>query len=317
MSDALAMDAELETFARDVAEGLAQAQKSLPCRYFYDARGSELFEDITALEEYYPTRTEAAILRDRAAEIAARTPPGACLIEFGSGSSAKTEILLDALPQLAAYVAIDVSDSALSEARERLAQRYRRLRVECVVADFGADFTMPRDLLDAPRLGFFPGSTIGNFEPAQAQNLLAHFAKTLGPGSRLVIGVDLEKDPAILLPAYDDALGVTAAFNLNLLARINRELSADFDLGAFGHESRWNAQAGRVEMHLVSLRDQSVRVNGRVLRFARGESIHTENSHKWKVDRFSAMAQRAGWMAGAVWCDSEALFSVHELHRAG
>ena len=316
MSDALAMDAELEGFARDVAEGLAQAQKSLPCRYFYDARGSELFEDITALEEYYPTRTEAAILRDHAAEIAVGTPPGACLIEFGSGSSAKTEILLDALPQLAAYVAIDVSDSALNEARERLAQRYQGLRVECVVADFGADFTMPRDLLDAPRLGFFPGSTIGNFEPAQAQTLLAHFARTLGRRSRLVIGVDLEKDPAILLPAYDDAAGVTAAFNLNLLARINRELSADFDLGAFAHESRWNGQEGRVEMHLVSLRDQSVRVCGRGFDFARGESIHTENSHKWKIDRFSAMARRADWTTGAVWRDSAALFSVHELHRA-
>jgi uncharacterized SAM-dependent methyltransferase len=157
---------------------------------------------------------------------------------------------------------------------DRRAQRYQGLRVECVVADFGADFTMPRDLLDAPRLGFFPGSTIGNFEPAQAQTLLAHFARTLGRRSRLVIGVDLEKDPAILLPAYDDAAGVTAAFNLNLLARINRELSADFDLGAFAHESRWNGQEGRVEMHLVSLRDQSVRA--RVRFCARREHPHRE-----------------------------------------
>ena len=316
MSDYLEMESDLEAFARDVAAGLSKPQKSLPCRYFYDARGSQLFEEITALVEYYPTRTEASILRDCAAEIAARTKPGSCLVEFGSGSSAKTQIILDALPQLAAYVAIDVSESALEEARARLAQLYPLLRVECVVADFGADFTMPRDLLGAPRLGFFPGSTIGNFEPAQAQKLLGHFAQTLGPGSRLIIGVDLEKDPAILLPAYDDARGVTAAFNLNLLARINRELGADFDLTAFRHLARWNANAGRVEMHLESLRDQSVRVQGDVVHFARGETIHTENSHKWKVDRFGALAQRSGWLSGSVWCDSASLFSVHELHRA-
>jgi len=315
MSDYLEMESDLEAFARDVAEGLSKPQKSLPCRYFYDARGSVLFEEITTLDEYYPTRTEASILRDCAAEIAVRTQPGSCLVEFGSGSSAKTQIILDALPQLAAYVAIDVSESALEEARARLAQLYPLLRVECVVADFGADFIMPRDLLGAPRLGFFPGSTIGNFEPAQAQKLLGHFAQTLGPGSRLVIGVDLEKDPAILLPAYNDKRGVTAAFNLNLLARINRELGADFDLGAFGHESRWNAQAGRVEMHLVSLRDQSVRVGVRDVHFARGESIHTENSHKWRLERFTALAQRSGWLSGAVWCDDARLFSVHELYR--
>lgn len=317
MGDHLEMDADLASFASDVAEGLSKPQKSLPCRYFYDARGSALFEEITALDEYYPTRTEASILRDCAAEIAARTPAGACLVEFGSGSSAKTQIILDALPQLAAYVALDVSASALDEARARLAQLYPALRVECVVADFGADFTMPRDLMGAPRLGFFPGSTIGNFEPAQAQKLLGHFAQTLGPGSRLVIGVDLEKDPAILLPAYNDKRGVTAAFNLNLLARINRELGADFDLTAFRHESRWNVQAGRVEMHLVSLRDQSVRVQGRRFQFARGESIHTENSHKWRLESFTALAQRAGWRPGAIWCDDARLFSVHELHRAG
>lgn len=317
MSDYLEMESDLEAFARDVAEGLAKAQKSLPCRYFYDARGSALFEEITALDEYYPTRTEASILRECAAEIAARTQPGSCLVEFGSGSSAKTQIILDALPQLAAYVAIDVSESALNEARERLAQLYPLLRVECVVADFGSDFNMPHDLLDAPRLGFFPGSTIGNFEPVEAQKLLGHFAQTLGPGSRLIIGVDLEKDAAILLPAYDDARGVTAAFNLNLLARINRELGADFDLAAFAHESRWNAHVGRVEMHLVSLRDQSVRVQGRGFRFVRGETIHTENSHKWRLDAFIALAQRAGWRSGAIWCDDARLFSVHELHRAG
>lgn len=316
MNEYLEMDSDLASFARDVAEGLAKPQKSLPCRYFYDARGSALFEEITALDEYYPTRTEASILRDCAAEIAARTQPGSCLVEFGSGSSAKTQIILDALPQLAAYVAIDVSESALEEARARLAKTYPLLRIECVVADFGADFTMPRDLMDAPRLGFFPGSTIGNFEPAQAQKLLGHFAHILGPNSRLVIGVDLEKDPAILLPAYDDARGVTAAFNLNLLARINRELGADFDLSAFAHVARWNASAGRVEMHLASLREQSVRVNGRAFHFSRGETIHTENSHKWRLEAFTALAQRAGWRSGATWRDAARLFSVHELHRA-
>lgn len=309
--------AERDEFARAVLEGLSRSRKELPCRYLYDARGSELFEDITALDEYYPTRTEARILREAAGEIAARTQPGACLIEFGSGSSTKTEILLDTLPGLAAYVAVDVSDSALEDARLRLRDRYPRLRVETVVADFWAPVELPRELASCPRLGFFPGSTIGNLEPAAAQQLMAHFGDVLGAGGRLVIGVDVEKDPSILIPAYNDARGVTAAFNLNLLARINRELDADFDLQSFRHEAIWNADLRRVEMHLVSLRDQTVTVAGREFRFARGETIHTENSHKWRVPDFHAMAQRAGWSVAGSWSDPDRLFSVHEFYRPG
>ena len=321
MTDLTMRDDDVQTravrddFARAAIDGLSLPQKELPCRFFYDARGSALFEDITALPEYYPTRTEAQILRACAADVAARTAPDTCLIEFGSGSSVKTEILLDAIPSLAAYVAIDVSDSALEEARERLQARYRNLRVETVTADFWAPVALPRDLEHLPRLGFFPGSTIGNLEPDAAQALLEHFADVLGPKGRLVIGVDVEKDPSVLIPAYDDAQGVTAAFNLNLLMRMNRELGADFDLDSFRHEARWNARRGRVEMHLVSTRDQSVVVVGRTFRFRAGETIHTENSHKWRTPAFHAMAERAGWSVGRWWTDEKALFSVHELVR--
>ncbi|MDB5570052.1 MAG: methyltransferase [Hyphomicrobiales bacterium] len=307
---------EREDFARSVLDGLGRAQKELPCRFFYDARGSELFEAITDLPEYYPTRTEAAILRAHAAQIAARTRPDTCLVEFGSGSSTKTEILLDALPQLAAYVAIDVSESALEEARARLESRYRTLRVETVTGDFWAQAALPGDLEGHERLGFFPGSTIGNLDARSAERLLAHFGEVLGPGARLVIGVDVEKDPGVLIPAYNDAQGVTAAFNLNLLTRINRELGADFDLGAFRHEAIWNAALGRIEMHLVSERAQSVRVLGRRFDFARGETIHTENSHKYRPAAFHDMAVRAGWSVAEWWTDPAGLFSVHELQRA-
>ena len=302
-----------EDFAAAVIAGLSQAQKSLPCRYFYDARGSELFEEITELAEYYPTRTELAILRAHAGELAQRVAPGSVLVEFGSGSSRKTEVLLDAMPGLAAYVAIDVSVSALEGARERLEARYPGLCVITRVGDFRMALDLPAELAGAPRLGFFPGSTIGNLTRDEAVGLMGDMGRSLGAGARLVIGADLRKDVARLLAAYDDARGVTAAFNLNLLTRINRELGADFDLSGFAHEAFFDPNESRIEMRLVSLRAQQVHVLGRGFSFGAQERIHTENSHKYTVEDFEALARRAGWLPFALWRDPQHLFSVHEL----
>ncbi len=304
-----------DAFLQDLVEGLSRARKTLPCRYFYDARGSELFEQITALPEYYPTRVEAAILRECAPQIAARTAPGSVLVEFGSGSSTKTELLLSQMRDLAAYVAIDVSSSALEDARMRLRDRFPGLRVDIVVGDFW-DAQIAPDLANAPRVGFFPGSTIGNLEPADAQGLLQRFASVLGAGARLIIGVDVIKPASILIPAYDDAQGVTAAFNLNLLSRANRELGADFDVAGFRHAAIWNEARTRIEMQLVSLREQVVHVGGRSFRFAAGETIHTENSHKWPAEIFDRIVSDAGWTVAMEWTDPDRLFRVLEL-RAG
>ena len=300
-------------FATAVLAGLSQGAKCLPCRYFYDARGSDLFEQITELDEYYPTRTEIGILHARVQEIAARTPRGAVLVEFGSGSSRKSEILLDAMPDLAAYVAIDVSAAALKGARERLATRYPDLRVLTVEGDFRAPLGLSDQLARAPKLGFFPGSTIGNLTREEAAGLLGDMATTLGHGARLVIGADLRKDVRRLLSAYDDARGVTAAFNLNLLVRINRELGGDFDLDGFAHEAFFDPMESRIEMRLVSRRAQTVHVLGQRFAFAECERIHTENSHKYTVEDFQSLARRAGWQGLAVWCDPEHLFRVHVL----
>ena len=301
------------SFAQATLAGLAEAQKTLPCRFFYDARGSQLFEQITAVPEYYPTRTEAAILEQCAGDVAAETPRGAVLVEFGSGSSRKTEILLTALDALRAYVPIDVSASALEEAKERLSRRFPSLAVHGIVGDFRADLVLPDDLSGRPRLGFFPGSTIGNFVPEEAVALLQAMAVSLGRGGRLIIGVDLRKDPERLVPAYNDAAGVTAAFNLNLLVRANRELGADFDLQGFRHTAVFNAAKSRVEMHLVSTGNQTVSLLGRRFSFRPGESIHTENSHKYSIADFADLARRAGWTPRRVWTDDLDLFSVHEL----
>ncbi len=303
--------------ARAALAGLSLPQKSLPPWLFYDARGSELFEAITRLPEYYPTRTETAILQSAATDIAAGTPPGAVLVEFGSGSSRKTEILLDALPGLSAYAPIDVSQSALDEAVARLALRFPALRVVATVGDFAAPLALPGALARRPRLGFFPGSTIGNFAPAEARDLLADMAATLGPRGRLVIGVDLRKDLSILLPAYNDAAGVTAAFNANILTRLNREAGANFNLDRFIHSAIFNAAEGRIEMHLVSVEAQRVALMGRSFDFAAGETIHTENSYKYSIPQFHDLADRAGWTPRRVWTDPKRMFSLHELTRTG
>lgn len=304
---------EQSAFAMAVCQGLARPQKTLPCRYFYDAAGSELFEQITELPEYYPTRTEAGILAAHAAEMAAGVPEGSVLVELGSGSSVKTEILLRELPGLAAYVPLDVSPSALDGAKRRLASRFPALDVHPIVGDFWHPVQFPAHLAGRAKTGFFPGSTIGNLTPVEAVRLLSVVRSSLGRGSRLIIGVDLRKDEGVLVRAYDDAAGVTAAFNLNLLARINRELGGTFDLDAFRHRALYNRRDGRIEMHLVSTRDQGASVCGRAFRFAADETIHTENSYKYSLEQFRDLAGSAGWTAGRVWTDAERLFSVHEL----
>lgn len=300
-------------FAEAVIDGLSSCPKTLPCRYFYDARGSELFEAITDLPEYYPTRTETAILAAHASDIADRIPDGAILVEFGSGSSRKTELLLAEMLDLAAYVPIDVSDSALAGAKQRLEARFPALHVHPIVGNFNDEIIYPYDLESRAKVGFFPGSTIGNLTPEEATQLLAGMARALGPHGRLVIGVDLKKDPHALVSAYNDAAGVTAAFNINLLARINRELRATFDLTQFRHDAVYNPREGRIEMYLVSERAQQAGVIGRTFAFAKGERIHTENSYKYTVDEFQNLARDAGWQPEEVWTDRDALFSVHEL----
>jgi dimethylhistidine N-methyltransferase len=305
--------AEEDDFATAVLGGLSRPHKTLPCRFFYDARGSDLFEEITRLPEYYPTRTETAILEAHAAEMAEGVPDGGVLVEFGSGSSLKTEILLRHLPHLGAYVCVDVSESALDGARDRLAARFPTLDVRPVVGDFSRGVGFPADLAERPKTGFFPGSTIGNLTPAEAAHLLGAFRCTLAPGGRLIVGVDLKKDARQLVLAYNDAQGVTAAFNLNLLTRINRELNGTFDLGAFEHEAVYNPREGRIEMYLRSRRRQVAGVLGRPFHFGAGERIHTENSYKYAIGQFQDLARSAGWDARRVWTDADALFGVHEL----
>jgi dimethylhistidine N-methyltransferase len=302
-----------EEFARAVIDGLSRPQKALPCRYFYDARGSALFEEITRLPEYYPTRTETAILAANAAAIVEGITEGSVLVEFGSGSSLKTEILLDRLPRIAAYVSIDVSHSALAEAERRLVARFPTLDVRPIIGNFARPVALPAEFATCAKTGFFPGSTIGNQTPAEAQRLLRAFRDMLSPDGRLIIGVDLKKDERTLLLAYNDAAGVTAAFNLNLLARINREIGPAFDLEAFRHQAIYNPRDGRIEMYLVSTRRQEVTLLGRRFRFHAGETIHTENSYKYSLAQFQDLARSADWLTRRVWTDADHLFSVHEL----
>ncbi|MFC6792639.1 L-histidine N(alpha)-methyltransferase [Methylobacterium komagatae] len=302
-------------FLADVRAGLSKPNKTLSPKYFYDAAGSELFEQITALPEYYPTRTEIGILDERGPEIANVLPKQAALVEFGSGSTAKLRRLLRHLPDLAAYVPVDVSGEFLADQAKTLRQDFPDLAVEAVIADFTKPFSLPETTGMAPRAGFFPGSTVGNFEPAEAEALLDSFGEILGPDALLILGVDLVKDKDRLEAAYDDAAGVTAAFNMNLLKRINHELGGDFDLDAFEHRAVFNTQASRIEMHLVSRKDQTVRIGGDSFAFRQGETIHTENSYKYTLETFCALAARAGWQTVTVWTDADALFSVHVLRR--
>ncbi len=307
--DVGAFDVAQSEFARAAVDGLSASPKTLPCRFFYDARGSQLFEQITRLPEYYPTRTEAGILRAQAAALVEDIPHGATLVEFGSGSSLKTEFLLET-GRFARYLPLDVSASALDEAVARLRIRFPDLELAPLVADFTNGVRLPRAARDSALVGFFPGSTIGNFDPAAAVALLAKMAGLLGAGSRLIVGVDLQKDRRRLISAYDDAAGVTAAFNLNILERMQRELGARVDVAGFAHRARYNEAQHRIEMHLVSLRRQTIEVAGKTFALAAGETIHTESSFKYTVEGFAALAHDAGWRMRGVLVDEEALFAV-------
>jgi dimethylhistidine N-methyltransferase len=302
------------TFRDEVIAGLSGLPRTLPCKYFYDERGAHLFERICKLEEYYPTRTELSIMRDHVREMAAHIGPEALLIEYGSGEGLKTRILLDALERPVGYVPIDISREQLALNTARLLRRYPRLEVLPVCADYTSAFSVPATTRrPARRVVYFPGSTIGNFTPSAAHRFLVHVRELASPGGGLLIGVDLRKDREVLERAYNDGEGVTAAFNLNLLRRINRELGADFDLRFWRHHAVYNEAAGRIEMHLVSTRAQIVRIDGHVLRFAAGDTIHTENSYKYGLSQFAARAAEAGWALGRLWTDPRRLFSVQYL----
>lgn len=308
---------DVSEFRRDLLEGLGSEPKTIPCKYLYDEEGSRLFEEITHLPEYYPTRTEIGILEARAGEMAALAGERCLLIEFGSGSSRKTEILLERLADPAAYVPIDISREHLLESAERLRENHPGLEVLPVVADYTEDLILPEPRKKARRrVFFFPGSTIGNFDPPEAGEFLKRIARMVRPGGGLFVGVDLRKDRETLERAYDDARGVTAEFNRNLLARANRELGADFRPERFRHRAVWRSGAGRVEMHLVSLEDQVVRVAGRTLRFAEDETIWTESSYKYEPEAFRKLAAASGFRTERIWTDPASLFSVQYLVAA-
>lgn len=297
----------------DALAGLCAPRKTLPAKLFYDPEGCRLFGLITGLPEYYVTRTERALLESVAPEVAAGVAEGAVLVEYGASDEAKALLLLDATPRFSAYVPIDVAGPELALLSERMAQSHPGLAVHPVTADFLAPLSLPDAVATRPRLGFFPGSTIGNLDPAAARAFLREVRATLGRGARFLVGADLRKDPARLVPAYDDAQGVTAAFNRNVLHRLNREAGADFEPDAFAHRALWNEALGRIEMHLVSLRAQDVRLGGRLIRFEAGETIHTENSYKHTVEGLRALAAEAGWTGLRVWTDPDGLFSIHLL----
>jgi L-histidine Nalpha-methyltransferase len=301
-----------ESFRDAVLNGLGRPRKAIPCKFFYDERGSALFEEICRLPEYYPTRTEIAILEENAGEIAAQMGPHCRIIEFGSGASDKARILLQALDRPAAYVPVDISREQLRAAALSLAEDFPELQVSAVCADYTGPFTLPR--LPGPagkRVGFFPGSTIGNFEPEAAHRFLANCARILGQGGEMLIGADLKKDARILDAAYNDRAEVTAAFNLNLLERVNRELDGDLDLDLFEHFAFYNDTEGRVEIYIRSLADQEATIAGRQFSFAAGELIHTEYSYKYSVPEFRALAATAGFRPVDTWTDPAELFSVH------
>ena len=304
---------ERSEFREAVLSGLGQAPKAVSCKYFYDEEGSRLFERICELPEYYPTRTELGILQAHAADMARAIGRDAVLVEFGSGASVKVRLLLDALTAPQAYIPVDISREHLLASASALAADYPALTVVPVCADYTAGFPLPEAAAGAAPVAFFPGSTIGNFDPGEARAFLGRVARLVGPGGGLLIGVDLKKDTAILHAAYNDSAGVTAAFNLNLLKRINRELDGDFDLARFEHRAVYDPGKGRIEMHIASRETQTVRVDGHRFAFAADETIHTENSYKYGIAGFHALASEAGFEARNVWTDPAHLFSVHYL----
>lgn len=296
-------------FRADVLAGLAEPQKAVPARWFYDEAGSRLFEDITRLSEYYLTRAETEILRGRAEEIAGLIGPGRAVVEFGSGSSVKTPLLLSAIAP-SAYVPLDIAGDFLRAAAAELAGKFAGLPVYPVEADFMRRVELPAEVEGLPKLGFFPGSTIGNMIARTATDLLRNMRETLGEGALLLIGMDLVKDEEVLIAAYDDAAGVTARFNLNLLERINRELEGDIPVAAFAHEARWNDPFARIEMHLAAREDLAFTVSGQRFTMSAGETIHTENSHKFTKRSAQMLLAAGGWEPRARWTDSEGRFAL-------
>jgi len=313
--DTLGLDQEAQALCDDVVRGLSQPQKQLACKYFYDEQGSKLFDEICRLDEYYPTRTETALLESYAKEMAALMGPGICLIEYGCGSLVKTRLLIDALDRPSLFVPIDISEGHLLRSAGELARDYPDLDVVAQVADFTQALDLPEKVTgkNAKRVGFFPGSTIGNFDNEAAVGFLRGACETIGDGGGFLIGVDLKKDEDILVRAYDDAAGVTAAFNLNVIERINRELGGDFDVSAFRHQALYNSKEGRIEMYLVSLKPQTVSIQEFDFIFGEGETIHTENSYKYHLGEFEDLATKAGFAAGQTWVDENELFSLHYL----
>lgn len=302
-----------DDFAQAMLAGLTRHPKATSPKWFYDARGSALFEQITELPEYYPTRTEIALLQTHLPHMVEGLGRGLVVVELGSGSSRKTPLLLDALYAPAVYAPVDISEAALQGACDMLRARYPQLDVAPVVADFTEAVALPAHLASGPHLGFFPGSTLGNFTPDESVRLLQRLRQMLGARSTLLLGLDTAKDEATLLRAYDDESGVTAAFNLNLLMRMNRELRADFDLSAFAHEARWNAAGGCIEMHIVSRREQVVDVLGERIAFAAGESIHTEDSYKYTPHAARALFEHAGWTTIGTWLAPHDAFAFYRL----
>src|SRR5450631_850117 len=308
---------QASAFADDVLSGLRASPKHAQAKYFYDATGSLLFEKITELPEYYPTRTEMQILRDNAADIAKLIPAGAALVEFGSGSSKKARILLRAAPPLAAYVPVDICGEMIEQEAIELRPDFPLLKVLPVTADITHAFALPAEAKAAPlRVGFFPGSTIGNFEPHEAAAFLRNAGRILGPGATLIVGADLVKPVEVLNAAYNDAAGVTAKFNRNLLVRINRELRGTFKLDTFEHHAFYNRERHRIDMHLASLKRQKVKVAGETIEFRAGETIHTENSYKYSVASLGALARGAGWLPAGVWTDAREYFSIQAFTLA-
>lgn len=308
---------QVSDFETDVLAGLRASLKRLPAKYFYDGVGSQLFERITELPEYYPTRCEMQILRDHARDIAKLVPQGAALVEFGSGSSKKARILLRALRPLAAYVPVDICGEMIEQEALELRPDFPGLKVLPVTADITQRFALPQEARGAPvRVGFFPGSTIGNFEPHEAAAFLRNAGRILGAGATLIVGADLVKPVEVLNAAYNDAAGVTARFNLNLLVRINRELCGTFKLDTFEHHAFYNCELHRIEMHLASLKRQKVKVAGESIDFRAGETIHTENSYKYSVESLGALARGTGWRPAGVWTDERRYFSIQAFTLA-
>jgi dimethylhistidine N-methyltransferase len=305
-----------EAFRADVLDGMSRRQKSVPSRWLYDRRGSELFEEITGLDEYYPTRTETAILRRHAEEMGALCGEDVVLLEYGAGAGLKFEILANAFKAPRMYVPIDIATDFLDQTVARIRGQFPWLPTFPINADFTTDFDIPRDIPEGRRTAFFPGSTIGNLDRTEVAALLHRMRRHVGRGGKAIIGVDLRKSIETLIAAYDDRRGVTAAFNLNLLARVNRDLGADFSVDRFAHEARWNERESAIEMHLVSLKAQIVTVAGRRFAFERGETIHTESSRKYDVPGFTDVVLQSGWRMAKVWSDPATRFAVFGLDAA-